>query len=194
MAFTLGFLFNDSESFCTTRETSGPIFHLNITTKHVCNAWNDILHAIYSTNIMLTKMKIKKSTKYQYRSCEADYSEYSFILCAKYVVLWMHVECIVSRIPEQIVAIDVNNAPLGAFRVPNIRRIRKYFRKIHAGKYQEMFIDNEKSAGNQGIWKFRPTERKTMVECSPNDGLFHYTARNLWLTPMIYCKFLGRHF
>ena len=72
-----------------------------------------IVHNIYPSNIMLTKMKIRDSNKCQYCPSETDYIEHFFYFCTKCVTLWKHVESILSCILERRLVISAQDAILG---------------------------------------------------------------------------------
>ena len=81
-------------------------------TRLQCLHWK-IVHNIYPTNIMLTKMKIRDSNKCQYCPSETDYIKHFFHFCTKCVTLWKHVESILSCILERRVVISAQDAILG---------------------------------------------------------------------------------
>ena len=81
-------------------------------TRLQCLQWK-ILHNIYPTNIMLSKMKLRDSNKCLYCPTETDFIEHFFYNCAKCVPLWRHVECVLSFLLEHRVNLDVKRVLFG---------------------------------------------------------------------------------
>ena len=99
-------------------------FNCSKETRLHCLQWK-ILHNIYPTSIMLSKMKVRDSQNCVYCPDEVDYIEHFFFYCSKCIPLWKHVENVLMVLLERRVIIDVKSVIFGMLKDDSLHQVER---------------------------------------------------------------------
>ena len=99
-------------------------FNCNKETRLHCLQWK-ILHNIYPTSIMLSKMKVRDSQNCVYCPDKVDYIEHFFFYCSKCILLWKHVENVLMVLLERRVIIDVKSVIFGMLKDDSLHQVER---------------------------------------------------------------------